>query len=98
MIINLIQDTPSARKYACAVDERIEYLRHQEENGQKSTVKVAALPIPYTEDTKHFVLSRIGIDSPRPVLYYISDTDIIPNEYEYHMKNVLGLGFDFVLE
>ena len=98
MIVNLVYDAPTSREYSNAVDHRVEYLRMLNERGQKETVTVTALPIPYTEDVKHFVLSYIGSASPMPVLYYISDTDVVPNEYEHHMKKVLGLNFDFVLE
>lgn len=97
MCVNIKQDTPSARLYGKAVDARIERLLELKEKGQKETVVVEPLPIPYTEDVKHFVLSRLGKDTPKSVLYYISETDTIPNEYEYHMKRVLDLDFDFVL-
>ena len=66
--------------------------------GQIESVKVSALPVPYTEDSKHFLLKSVGIDSPKSVLYYISDTDVEPNEYEFHMKKLLGLDFDFTLD
>lgn len=97
MCINIKQDTPSARLYGKAVDARIERLSELKEKGQTGTVEVEPLPIPYTEDVKHFVLTRLGKDAPKTVLYYISETDTIPNEYEYHMKRVLDLDFDFVL-
>ena len=97
MCVNIKQDTPSARLYGKAVDARIERLLELKEKGQTGTVEVEPLPVPYTEDVKHFVLSRLGKDTPKSVLYYISETDTIPNEYEYHMKRVLDLDFDFVL-
>lgn len=97
MCVNIKQDTPSARLYGKAVDARIERLSELKEKGQTGTVEVEPLPIPYTEDVKHFVLSRLGKDIPKAVLYYISDTDTVPNEYEYHMKRVLNLDFDFVI-
>lgn len=98
MVVNIVYDAPTSREYSSAVDHRVEYLRMLNEGGQKETVTVPAIPVPYTEDVKHFVLGHLGSASPMPVLYYISDTDIVPNEYEYHMKKVLGLDFDFVLE
>ena len=98
MCINIKQDAHTARHYGKAVDERIERLCSLRDDGQKETVSVPQLPIPYTEDTKHFLLTLIGKETPQPVLYYISDTDTVPNEYEYHMKRVLNLGFDFVLD
>ncbi len=97
MCVNIIQDTPSARLYGKAVDARIEKLSELRDKGQTGTVEVEPLPIPYTEDVKHFVLSRLGRETPKSMLYYISETDTIPNEYEYHMKRVLDLDFDFVL-
>lgn len=97
MCLNIIKDTPKARAYGKAVDERIDYLCALRDNGQKEMVEVPPLPIPYTEDPKHFMLHLIGKESPRSVLYYISEADTVPNEYEYHMKRVLDLDFDFVL-
>ncbi len=97
MCMNIINDSPTARDYGKAVDDRIEYLSALRDKGQKGTVKVSPLPVPYTEDPKHLLLHLLGKDSPMSVLYYISDTDVVPNEYEYHMKRVLELAFDFVL-
>ena len=98
MFLNLYNDTPTARHYAQAVDERVEQLNMLQAKGQIESVKVSALPVPYTEDSKHFLLKSVGIDSPKSVLYYISDTDVEPNEYEFHMKKLLGLDFDFTLD
>ena len=97
MCVNIINDTPTARAYGKAVDDRIEYLSALKDKGQKEIVKVSPLPVPYTEDPKHLILNLLGKDTPMSVLYYISDTDVVPNEYEYHMKRVLELDFDFVL-
>ena len=98
MVINIVKDTPSARAYSKAVDERIERLCELRGKGQMEKVVVSPLPIPYTEDPKHLILQMFGKDTPRSVLYYISETDTVPNEYEYHMKRVLNLDFDFVLD
>lgn len=97
MVVNICNDTPTARSYGKAVDERIEKLCSLRDRGQSGIVMVDPLPVPYTEDVKHFVMTRLGKDSPKSVLYYISETDTVPNEYEYHMKRVLNLDFDFVL-
>ena len=97
MCVNIKKDTPSAQSYGKAVDARVERLTKLREKGQTGTVEVEPLPVPYTEDVKHFVLSHFGRETPKSVLYYISETDTIPNEYEYHMKRVLDLDFDFVL-
>lgn len=97
MCVNIINDTPTAKAYGKAVDDRIEYLSALRDKGQKETVKVSPLPVPYTEDPKHLLLHLLGKETPMSVLYYISDTDVVPNDYEYHLKRVLGLDFDFVL-
>ena len=97
MCVNIIKDTPSARAYGKAVDERIDYLCRLRDLGKKEPVEVPPLPIPYTEDSKHLVMNLLGKETPQSVLYYISDTGSEPNEYEYHMKKVLNLDFDFVL-
>lgn len=97
MCVNIVKDTPRARAYGRAVDERIAHLSELRDAGQKETVVVEPLPVPYTEDAKHFVLGLLGKETERSVLYYISDTETDPNEYEYHMKKVLNLDFDFVL-
>lgn len=97
MIVNIYNDVPTARNYGRAVNERIEKLCSLRDKGQMEMVTVDPLPIPYTEDVKHFVMTRLGEDSPKTVLYYTSETDTVPNEYEYHLKRVLNLDFDFVL-
>lgn len=97
MLVNIYKDAPTAREYGNAVDERIERLCSLRDNGQTGMVVVDPLPVPYTEDVKHFVMTRLGKETPKTVLYYISDTDTVPNEYEYHMKRVLNLDFDFVI-
>ena len=97
MCINIAKDTPTAREYGKAVDERIDYLCSLRDKGQKDTVEVAPLPMPYTEDTKHLLWSLLGKEKTKSVLYYVSDTDTQPNKYVYHMRKVFDLDFDFVL-
>lgn len=97
MFVNIIKDTPTARSYGKAVDDRIAYLCSLRDKGQKETVEVEPFPVPYTEDPKHLFLHLLGKETPKSVLYYTSDTDKVPNEYEYHLKKVLNLDFDFVL-
>lgn len=97
MIVNIYDDAPTAKRYGRAVDERIEKLCSLRDNGQTGTVIVDPLPLPYTEDVKHFVMTHLSDDSPKTMLYYISETDTVPNDYEYHLKRVLNLDFDFVL-
>ena len=97
---NIINDAPTAKRYGKAVDERVEYLCSLQKQGQKETVTVKPLPIPYTEDVKHFVLNGLlGKDSPMTSLYYVSEAQpMAPNVYSRDLKMALGLGFDFVLE
>ena len=97
MCVNIVKDAPSARVYGKAVNERIEHLCTLRDAGNSERIEVSPLPIPYTEDTKHLVLHLLGKETPQSVLYYISDTDTEPNEYEYHMRQFLGLDFDFVI-
>lgn len=98
MVVNIYNDAPTAKSYGRALDERIERLCSLRDKGQTETVMFDPLPVPYTEDVKHFVTNRLGKDTPMPVLYYTSELDTIPNEYECHLKKVLNLGFDFVLD
>lgn len=97
MFVNILKDTPTAKSYGKAVDDRIAYLCSLRDMGQKETVEVEPFPVPYTEDPKHLFLHLLGKETPKSVLYYTSDTDKVPNEYEYHLKKVLNLDFDFVL-
>lgn len=97
MGVNIVNDTPMAKSYGKAVDERMETLLKLRDMGQEETVTVSPLPVPYTEDVKHRLLTALGKDTPMSVLYYISDTDTVPNEYESHVKHLLKLDFDFVL-
>ncbi len=94
---NNVADLPTARVYAKAVDERVEYLQGLEAKGQRETVIVEALPTPSCVDTKYVILSALGKQTNKPVLYYISDAEETPNEYMYHFKRVYKLNFDFVL-
>lgn len=96
MCVNISQDTPSAKAYAKTVDDRLEYLSFLKEQGQKGTITVQPLSVPYTKDCKYCLLSLLGKKPQMSVLYYISDVGLEPNEYEYHLKRFMGLGFDFV--
>ena len=96
MCVNIVQDTPSARAYAKSVDDRMEYLTLLQEQGQKETVTVLPFSIPYTKDCKYCICRVLGKESKKPVLYYISDTGPEPTAYEFHLKRLMGFGFDFV--
>jgi hypothetical protein len=94
MVFNLYHDTISARTYASSVDKRIEMLSDLNQKGVKGIVKVDPITVPYTTDPKYtlYKLTKRKIN-PRPVLYYISDTDTIPNEYAFHLQKVYGFNF-----
>lgn len=98
MSVSIVQDFPTVKKYAAAVDERISLLQRFRDRGNTSVVYVDVLPIPYTYDVKYNVIQIFGKKGNRPVLYYISDTDKKANEYEAHMKKLYKLNYDFVLK
>lgn len=105
MIVNLYNDTISARKYANSVDKRIELLERLNKEGVTGLVYVDPVSIPYTVDTKYMFYKLIGSkNNPQSVLYYISDTDTDtdtvkePNEYAYHLQKVYGFNFQIKLK
>lgn len=94
MIVNLYNDTISARKYAHSVDNRIDLLEKMNKEGVKGIVSVDPINIPYTIDTKYMFYKLIGRKNDLwPVLYYISDTDKEPNEHAYYLQKVYGFNF-----
>jgi len=98
MSFNLYNDTISARNYAQSVDNRIASLQQLNKNGVKGVVIVKPLSVPYTIDIKYNLLKIIGKkQNQKPLLYYISDTDISPNEYNNHLRRVYGFNFDIIL-
>lgn len=98
MSINIYNDIPVAQQYSDAVNARIEHLQELQINGNKDVVVVKELPKPEVNDIKSYLLALLGKTTSKSSLYYISDTDTVPNEYMYHFKKVYGLGFDFVTE
>lgn len=98
MSFSLCTDTKSAMQYSQAVDERAELLETLKAEGNVETVLVKPLPHSYTTDIKWNVLKLFGKKISRPVLFYESDTDIKPNEYESHYKRYHQLPFDFVID
>lgn len=94
MCLNMKMDTVSAKNYAESYDNRLKYVTKLNNAGRRDTVEVAPLNIPYTKDTKWEINQAIGIKSnPQPVLYYISDTEKVPNEHAYHYKKAYELNF-----
>lgn len=94
MIFNISIDSVSAKNYARSVDERVMYLKHVNVLGRTGTVAVKPLSVPYTFDPKYFLFKLLSIKkNPQPVLYYISDTDISPNEYALHLTKYYKFNF-----
>lgn len=97
MICNIIMDIPTARKYAYAVDERVDVCNEIQKRTHAEIVDVEPLPVPSTIDTKYVIYCLIGDKNIKPMLYYISDTKETPNEYAHHMKRLYNWDFDIVL-
>lgn len=98
MGLNIHQDLPIARAYNKAHQDREAYLLQLQAEGNKETVIVEPFPSIHTPDAKYNVLKLLGKSTPMPAIYYESDTSIEPNEYEGHIRKLLNLDFDFVLE
>ena len=98
MSINIHNDIPVAQQYSDAVNARIEHLQELQINGNKDVVVVKELPKPEVNDIKSYLFTLLGKTTSKSSLYYISDSDTVPNEYMYHFKKVYGLDFDFVTE
>ena len=97
MCLNIRQDFPVARAYNKAHQDREAYLLELQEAGQEVTVVVAPYPSTQTPDAKYNVLKWMGKKTSMQAIYYESDTDVDPNEYEQHIRKLLKLDFDFVL-
>lgn len=97
MCLNIRQDLPVARAYNKAHQDRETYLLELQEAGQEVTVVVAPYPSTQTPDAKYNVLKWMGKKTSMQAIYYESDTDVDPNEYERHIRKLLKLDFDFVL-
>lgn len=97
MCLNIRQDLPIAQAYNKAHQEREVYLTELQENGQKETVIVTPYPSTQTPDAKYNVMKWMGKKTSGQAVYYESDTDIEPNEYERHVRKLLKFEFDFVL-
>jgi len=99
MAFNLYFDTPSAKAYAKTVDDRLELLKRLNKEGVTGTVEVNPIAIPYTTDPKYILYKLICRKvNPRPVLYYISDVESIPNDYSFHYRRLYGFNFDIILK
>ena len=97
MCLNIRQDLPVARAYNLAHQERESYLLKSQETGNTETIVVAPYPSTQMPDAKYNVLKSMGKKTNMQAIYYESDTDLEPNEYESHVRKLFGLDFDFVL-
>ena len=97
MCLNIKQDLPVAHAYNKAHQEREAYLLELQEKGQYETVVVVPFPSTHTPDAKYNVLKIIGKTTSTQAIYYESDTDVEPDEYESHVRKLMNLDFDFVL-
>ena len=97
VLLNMRQDIPVIRNYRIAHEQRFEYLKKLQEQGNKETVYVDPYPSAYTPDVKYNVMHLLGKSSPMQAINYESDTDVKSNEYVFHIRELYHLDFDFVL-
>jgi len=97
MTLNILQDLPVARAYNIAHQEREAYLLDLQNKGNKDTMIVAPYPSTQMPDIKYNALKLIGKQTSGQAIYYEADTDVEPNEYEWHIRQLCHLDFDFVL-
>ena len=95
--LNMRQDIPVIRNYRIAHEQRFDYLKQLQEQGNKETVYVDSYPSVCTPDVKYNVMKLFGKSSPMQAINYEADADVEPNEYEAHVRKWLKLDFDFVL-
>ena len=95
--LNMHQDIPVIRNYRIAHEQRLEYLKQLQEQGNTETVYVDPYPSVSTPDVKYNVMKLIGKSSPMQAINYEADTDVEPNEYEWHVRKLYHLDFDFIL-
>lgn len=97
MIVNIVVDVPIAINYNRAHQAREAKLLEWQTKGNKEQVVVERYPSSATIDSKYMVWKALGKTTNKQSIYYESDTDVDPNEYESHIRKLLGLDFDFVL-
>ena len=97
MAINIYKDFPVAHAYHEAHIEREAYLLGLQQEGNAETVVVDPYPSTHMPDAKYNILHFFGKQTGKQALYYESDTGMVPNEYESHIRHLLKLDFDFVL-
>jgi len=97
MGLNIRQDLPVARAYNKAHQDRVEYLLHLQRSGQSDTIIIDPYPSVHAPDSKYIFFKLLGKETYKPAIYYESDIDTIPNGYEYHLRKLYGIDFDFIL-
>lgn len=97
MAINLNVDLPIAIAYNKAHQNRFEYLIQLQMEGNQETIVVEKYPDVSTVDAKYNILNMLGKKTNKQAINYKSDTDVEPNEYEFHVRQLLHLDFDFVI-
>lgn len=98
IILNVKQDIPVAIAYSKAHELRESKLIELRENGNTETIIVQPFPSTHTSDAKYNTLKLFRKKTSMPTVYYESDTDYKPNEYEYYIKKLYNLNFDFLLD
>lgn len=98
VVLNTRQDIPVIRNYRIAHEQRFEYLKQLQEQGNTETVYVDPYPSVSTPDVKYNVMKLFGKSTSMQAINYIADTDVEPNEYEWHIRKLYHLDFDFVLK
>ena len=97
VVLNVRQDIPVIRNYRIAHEQRFEYLKQLQEQGNTETVYVDPYPSVCTPDVKYNVMKMLRKNTSMQAINYPADTDVEPNEYEGHIRKLLKLDFDFVL-
>lgn len=98
MAINLKVDMPLAVQYNHAHQAREKMLLDLQQQGNKEQVVVEKYPSTSTLDSKYVFLNLLGKKTSQQTIFYESDTEEIPNEYEAHIRHLLKLDYDFVLD
>lgn len=97
MALNIKIDMPLAAQYNHAHQTREKMLIELQQQGNKELVVVEKYPSTATIDSKYVLLNLLGKSTNQQAIYYESDTNVEPNEYEFHVRRLLHLDFDFVL-
>ena len=99
VIGNIINDSKSACRYASDVDNRIEMALKHNKSGSNIDLVVEPLTLPFTNDVKYILFRLLNKkNNPRPILYYVSETNYTPNEYANHFRKYYQLDFDIVIK